>query len=477
MHKKHIVSILIILTFLAIVSFAQDGEFIMKEKNIGIIQMKEAVSKLSQSMTRAEVEELIGKPTFETAYEHVYWFTGGERLTLYYNGALSLAFNKSYFNLLRMKTDLARITYYSVFIDGNELLTSNPIITIGYGTYLPIEEFEEQLEIDVNWNEEKQQLDITTGVPFTDNALGHKKIDWSQRVRYEAKAVDFPVLIDGKKLISSSPAVTIKDIIYLPIEDLESHLKIKISWNKEKQLDIKTDVPFTDIFHREYPALVVDFPVLVDGQELFTLNPILTIYGKTYLPVDEVSEELRIKVSLDEEELQSISVKGRAMSAAILKSIEITTGAEEVVPTMKNNAGIARFKADIDKLKKDMTGAEVERFLGEPHPELNKLVTSFAPPTYYIHLYGGILIVPSESEKLSAIFNKDGFDLLATGYIANTADFPVLIDGKKALVSKTPIVTLTDSSKAYIPIEDLAEQLGIKVSWNEEKGQLEITTK
>ena len=74
--------------------------------------------------------------------------------------------------------------------------------------------------------------------------------------------------------------------------------------------------------------------------------------------------------------------------------------------------------------------------------------------------------------KLSAAYNKGNIDLLSDGYIARVADFSVLIDGEEPLTSN-PIVTI--NYRTYIPIDDLAEQLGIEVKWNE--GKLEILKK
>jgi len=49
-----------------------------------------------------------------------------------------------------------------------------------------------------------------------------------------------------------------------------------------------------------------------------------------------------------------------------------------------------------------------------------------------------------------------------------------LMDGKELLTSNS-VVTI--QSKVYVPIEDIAEQSGMKVFFNEEKQQFEITTK
>ena len=75
---------------------------------------------------------------------------------------------------------------------------------------------------------------------------------------------------------------------------------------------------------------------------------------------------------------------------------------------------------------------------------------------------------------MSSIFNSDGIDMFATGYIATTANIPTFVDGKEISIL-SPIVYMGNAN-IYVPIEDLAEYLKIKAEWNEEKTQLNITT-
>ena len=159
MLKIYALIILVILTFLTVMSFAQDGGFTMEKNKKGIAQMKEAIAKLNDSMTIDEAKEFLGEPTFEAAYGSVYWFAGDERLILRYKFGKISVINKSTFDLLLTRYS-ARDVDSPVLVDGVEFVTSNPIVMINSKLYLPIEDFAEQLGIGVSWNEEKQQLEI-----------------------------------------------------------------------------------------------------------------------------------------------------------------------------------------------------------------------------------------------------------------------------------------------------------------------------
>ena len=464
----NVLLLLVILTFVTAISFSQDkGE-------VGIIQMKKVTNKLNKNMTRDEIEKLIGKPTFETNLGSVYWFEGGERLILRYNvDKLASAFNKGNINLLATEysaRDDATLIL-PVFINDKELIASNPIVAINGNIYITAQDLEKTLGIEVSSDAKKHPL------------VAIKKDDYGS---YNAKTLDLPVFINGKELITSNPIVTIDSNLYLPLSLVEEQLGLKVGFNAEKKyIEIRTDAlsnnvknkNLFDLFSTEYAAMVTNLSVSIDGHELSILNPILTINGNRYLPIEELEEELRLRVKTNGNELKQLGIDtdAREFDYLFVTHVEITTDVTEELTVPKNHTGIARFKEDISKLSKGMTNIEVMQILGEPKPDPNAIPSSFVPPELYIHKDGEILMASYNLDgELSTLANKDGFDLLSTGYVAKIVDSPVFRDDKELLASN-PIVTI--HNKVYVPIEDLAEQLGIKVSFNEEKQLLEITTK
>jgi len=194
----------------------------------------------------------------------------------------------------------------------------------------------------------------------------------------------------------------------------------------------------------EYIAQIVDFPVLINGNSkgMVTTNAAVTIRNKVYLPIESLTEPLEIKVSFNEEKQNS--------------EHKIT--------------GITQMVEAISKINKGMTIGEVVRHIGEPTQ-----VYSFTSDIYYS--FGDtetIKLLFIDDKLLSTMYYRDNIDLLSAEYItANIYNFTILLNGEEPLTSN-PIVTIND--KVYVPIEDLAEQLGITVNFNEEKQLLVITT-
>jgi len=56
-------------------------------------------------------------------------------------------------------------------------------------------------------------------------------------------------------------------------------------------------------------------------------------------------------------------------------------------------------------------------------------------------------------------------------YIAEEATFPILVDGQEVKLDM-PVVTI--EGRTYLPLRTLGNILGVKVDWNDEKGQVEI---
>lgn len=56
-------------------------------------------------------------------------------------------------------------------------------------------------------------------------------------------------------------------------------------------------------------------------------------------------------------------------------------------------------------------------------------------------------------------------------FIAEEASFPIVVDGAKVELDM-PVVTI--EGRTYIPLRALGDVLGVKVDWNDEKGQAEV---
>jgi len=519
MLKKYAIftTIFVVFSLLTLSSFAQgDTEHIVQEKISGVAQMRGAVEKLKRGMTVAEVEELIGKPTFESSsYYYYYWFNNEEYMTLYYSSGTRLysIYNKHMLNLLDHIHD-AKIADFPITIDGKAMELLHPVMYIQSGTYISIKDFEASFGVKATFGEKKG---LTGGVG--------------------AIVANFPVFIDGKELITISPVMTINDEVYIPIEELEKDFQIKtiremssyqLIYQSPKitSLEIKTGVPFVaDLNERkEHLAMVTDLPVFINEKEFLTLNPTVVINGKIYLPVADLQEHLEVASYRDQttefvfrsglystyettthgidiitdkdmikaknEEIKAkkeqaegadfghgignsfryYSIEKTQLDMYLVIMKDIDAGAQT---DNKEHAGVIKFKADVAKLRRGMTHDEVEEILGktEKMPRPNSAIGEIIYP--YRHEDGERLNLAYD-RGLSYAENKNRIDLLSTGYNAYIPNYPILINGENPLI-KNPILNIREV--VYIPIEDFSEYFNINVSFNEEKERLEITKK
>ena len=129
--------------------------------------LKLGAGQLSKGMTEDEVVQQIGEHSIISgvAFPRIYFFgvLNSEPLKLYYiDGELSSALTRDDLDLVAIEYLVAKVISSPILLNGEEPLTSNPIVTINDKIYVPIEDLAEQLGITVNFNEEKQQLEITT---------------------------------------------------------------------------------------------------------------------------------------------------------------------------------------------------------------------------------------------------------------------------------------------------------------------------
>jgi len=230
---------------------------------------------------------------------------------------------------------------------------------------------------------------------------------------------------------------------YLPEYTFSGFEILTLEYTSEGKLYAAYNKDRFNLLSTDYSAKIDNLSLLIDGNTKPSASDLIAIINaKIYIPVEYLAEQLRIKVSLNAEVIQ------------------------QVEPTI---TGIAQMKEASDKLSKGMTIEEVKQNIGEPSVEFgsNKIAYFFDDME--------ILYLDFKDGKLYAALTKDDLDLLSKELIvAKVIIFSIFINGEEPLTSN-PIVTINDN--IYIPIEDLAEQLGIKVSFNEEKQQLEITTK
>jgi|GEM_PF-1409646 len=526
MLKKYAIftTIFVVFSLLTLSSFAQgDTEHIVQEKISGVAQMRGAVEKLKRGMTVAEVEELIGKPTFESSSYYYYWFNNEEYMTLYYSSGTRLysIYNKHMLNLLDHIHD-AKIADFPIIIDDKEMDPLHPVMYIQGGTYISIKDFEAAFGVKATFGEKKE-------LPETDFVGVYKPT-------IKVITTNFSVFIDGKELFTVSPVMTINDEVYIPIEELEKDFQIKTVREmstfqsiyqplKITSLEIKTGVPFVaDLNERkDHLAMVTDLPVFINEKEFLTLNPTVIINGKIYLPVEDLQEHLEVAAYRDQttefvfrsglystyettthgidiitdkdmikaknEEIKakkeqaegadfghgignsfrdySIDKTMLDMYLVIMKDIDAGVQAD------KEHAGVIKFKADVAKLRRGMTHDEVEEILGktEKMPRPNSAIGEIIYP--YRHEDGERLNLAYD-RGLSYAENKNRIDLLSTGYNAYIPNYPILINGENPLI-KNPILNIREV--VYIPIEDFSEYFNINVSFNEEKERLEITKK
>ena len=348
MLKKYIMLIILSLICFTTISFAQDVEFKTEKENMGITQVTEAVGKLSKYMTMDEVKEQIGEPTQITGPIFRYLFVDGERLTLYFNDdKLFAAINKDRTDLLATRYT-AKVIDYSILIDNEEMLTTNPMLIINDKQYILIEDFVEISKINFVWNMEKQQLEITTSVPF----IGYREItinggirsaintlsnmgltinEINQRIpKYEKVTLEEKNagIAELKEAVSKLNGLNMNEVIQFmgyPTADIGSGLYIPmyiflggeyitLSYGPDDKLDSVTNKNLLNLFSTEYTTIGEDFPVFINGKELLISNPIVTVnkitylpiehLNRTFVPIEDFSKAFGMKINFNEEKQQ-----------------------------------------------------------------------------------------------------------------------------------------------------------------------------
>ena len=126
----------------------------------------EIIEKIEVGMTIDEVYWAIGAPFDDVGsgvYILRYLSSDDVFIKLYFdlNNTLKRVQN-DYGTDLLAKSHTADVVDFPVLMNGERVVTDNPIVTINGKTYIPIKEVEEQLGINVKWNESMRQVEITT---------------------------------------------------------------------------------------------------------------------------------------------------------------------------------------------------------------------------------------------------------------------------------------------------------------------------
>ena len=340
MLKRYFVPIFIIFAFLAVSSFAQEAvvkielptEVTQEQRNEGIAQMKAAADKLSVGMTKDEVKEQIGEPEKDYDSMYRYSFIGEEYIILFfYEGKLSSSYNRYGLDLLSTE-ETAKVLDFTVLINDEELLTTNPVVTIGGTIYLPIEGIADQLGIEVNRkniftfsartlgekklgavsvfsiDEEEQFLKISTDVPMTEEkelAMEERKIGVA-RVKEIVSQLKFGI-------DSSEVSKIITEEVFLAMSS--RHLnQFKFAGDEDLVLSYKdfthklesiSNTNGFNLFLKEYMTVNAEVPIFIDDKEIITSNPVMLVsFSTIYFSLQDLEELFGVKAEWNEERTQ-----------------------------------------------------------------------------------------------------------------------------------------------------------------------------
>ncbi len=124
-----------------------------------------------------------------------------------------------------------------------------------------------------------------------------------------AKKAPYQIIINNKTFNTDKPIVTINGTTYLPLRAIGEALSVPVNWNSgEKCVEIgkPTDKPIANVSSAlsknssnktEYVASKAPYKIKLEGKELKTSHPIVTVDGTTYLPLRAIGEALNVPVN------------------------------------------------------------------------------------------------------------------------------------------------------------------------------------
>jgi len=247
-------------------------------------------------------------------------------------------------------------TAYEIFIDGEEALTSNPILAVDGQIYLPIEEITELLGAGVSINKEKQRIEFTEKneeiyIPtaeFEDalNSIDFENINYEQmrflhsvlmgrtralypikernqgitQMRDAAKKLKVGMSWDEIDKQIGSYTFDAGSGVYIPVYlfDCGELMTLNIFLGRNSGLNGVTNKYGIDLLKTEYAAPEENTPIFINGAEFSTKNPVVTIdkniflftivnLNQTYLSLEDFSVVLGVEFIVNEQE-QKIEV-------------------------------------------------------------------------------------------------------------------------------------------------------------------------
>lgn len=167
MKRVKLIEIIIFIVCVLTVTSMTEVNCMEDNSYISIPTKNEILAKLSYGMSLEEVEQTIGFPTENVGFgRYIPTYLSSDRIRIWLefdhdSGKLIEACSKDGIDLLS-KEYTATSAEFPVFIDNEETVISNPIVTINDKVYVPLKELETKLSVDVGWNKDGY-VEITTG--------------------------------------------------------------------------------------------------------------------------------------------------------------------------------------------------------------------------------------------------------------------------------------------------------------------------
>lgn len=156
--------------------------------------------------------------------------------------------------------------------------------------------------------------------------------------QWTAQTAPYKIIINNKTFKTDKPIVTINNTTYLPLRAIGEALSVPINWNSgEKRVEIgkpsqKTTANVSaatgnTTFKSQYIAKKAPYKVTIEGKELKTSHPIVTVDGTTYLPLRAIGEALNVPINWNAAKRQvEIGKPKDAASTSSVPNIEFSVG-------------------------------------------------------------------------------------------------------------------------------------------------------
>jgi len=250
-------------------------------------------------------------------------------------------------------------------------------------------------------------------------------------------------------------------------------------------------------------AKPTDYVIFIDGEEVLTSNPIMTIDGFIYLPMEEVTEIFGMGVSYNEEKkLIEFTKKSEKKYITLEEYMEIfkdfnpenisqeqediqksiSSGAMHILYSREmKNESIRNMRVAVGMMRAGMSKKITELF-GNP---INFSSSGYRP--IYIFGNGEMLRLEVGGSWYSGVlgaYNRYGMDLLLAEHSIALGGSPVLLDGvefkiRSSLkdIDRHLYDTSPNYSRTYIFVDDFAAIVGVEFVVNVAEQKIEVTTK